>query len=222
MRVKSPLAALGFVSGIAAAFVTFSEFPDPVWRFYLVRGFIILAIACMLYEMATWSDKGKWFAIGAIVTLILVFACFSLFGYPSNKLESPGNNISINITSPWKDETVDHDQQVRGRFSGKLPEGTHAWLLVSGDHGLPFRIWQPEAEIPDKDPWEITAQIGAGAGSNESETGNKYELATVLVDDQWHDYFHYYIQTSYEENYWWNFPLPAEFPIRNEIEVIRK
>jgi hypothetical protein len=166
----------------------------------------------------------KWGFLGAIIAAIIIGS----FGYASiNHVPLPilsqstaltkDSNISITIAYPGPGDMVDRVQQVRGKLSGKLPEGTHAWLVVSGYSDLPFRLWQPSVQIPDTDTWDIKVYVG---GVN--ETGNKYQIAAVLVNEDWHDYFNYYIRKSNLDNYWWNVPLPVEFPIKDKIEVIRK
>lgn len=150
------------------------------------------------------------------------FASLYLLGYTINKETTPfkeDGTVSINITYPNENNWIGHLQQVAGKFSGKLSEGKHAWLLASYG-SLPYRWWEPLGEIiPDKDSWEVTAYIGAaGAG----ETGNKYEIAAVLVNEEWHDYFNYYKQNAKDSTFWWTVPLPTEFPIKGKIEVFRK
>jgi hypothetical protein len=231
-NVLVALEVLGIVFSIIGCFVALAQVPDSTWwRDPLLRGSVLLIIACILSIVATSSNNGKWFAIGAIVALfvsIFIFLSLPQFGYAFNKLESPGSsNISIKITYPSENNNVVHPQQVAGKFSGKLSEGRHAWLLASlvsysdrpGDR--PYRWWEPLGEIiPDKDSWEVTAYIGA-AGAD-IETGNKYEIAAVLVNEEWHDYFNYYKQNAKDSTFWWTVPLPIEFPIKDKIEVIRK
>ncbi len=176
--------------------------------------------------MADGKGDGKWHFMGylavAIASIIvaLITSHYVLWdGQDHPKIDTiydMGSNVSINITYSNSNYLGGTPVQVSGKFSGKLQKGEHAWLL-SSYLGRAHRWWEPQAEIPSTDSWEIPAWIG---GFN--DTGAKYEIAAVIVNDEWDDYFNYYKDYATLYGCYSGAPLPNYFPIKDTIEVIRR
>ena len=149
----------------------------------------------------------KWMVIPLIMIILLLY--ISIFLNPF-LLSDP----RINIESPKNNEGIARMLNVTGEFSGKLPAGWHAWL-VSSYKDLP-NLYQPLVEIPNLDFWKVKVWVGGP-----DEASHKYEIAVILVNDEWDEYFRYWQSCAVNNKWYTSVPLPNNFPVKDRVDVIR-
>jgi hypothetical protein len=200
--------------------------PEGFWQF---MGSVASAISVILAAIIAgffkiWDPPKirfsrilRYIALAVIIFIAsIITGYFVIEHYPENvPLDS---NISIKITYPNQNDLIGAHQNVKGVYSGNLSTGSHAWLLSRHRGPGPYIWWAPQGEILNMISWEIPASIGGSA----NETGKKYEIAAVIVDEQWNEYFHYYGDFADDYRCYPGVPLSKNAQIIDSIEVTRE
>ncbi|GEM_PF-712741 len=122
---------------------------------------------------------------------------------------------SIRIDNPKEGSDVPHEVEVNG--TGDVPEGQHMWLVVN-PHSASGQWWpQGGNEImPVDGSWHINALIGGGSQDN----GKKFDIALILVNDQFHQYLKGWVSETSRNQNWPSISLPSNVTIVRPIVTV--
>jgi hypothetical protein len=83
----------------------------------------------------------------------------------------------IEIVSPTDGSKITYPVSINGTFSGKLPEGKHAWLIISSDN--PYQWWPKMRFNQIQGRWDINVWVG-----DEKDDGKQNHYIDIVLMDE--------------------------------------